>query len=203
MAWNASGQLIETCSCNMFCPCWFLDPSVMVMDQGWCASALAFRIQAGNSDAVQLSGIDVVLGIDFPGPTLFDGNAVARLYINESASAEQRREVDAIFQGQKGGPMGALAPLVGRWLPSQAASIQVTDEGDVISMTVGGAGRIQSTILRDPEGKGFEMRGGGFISAFGMDHIDMAKSATSWSDRELTKAFETKSGARGSFAWSG
>lgn len=23
MAWKPSGQLIETCSCNMLCPCWF------------------------------------------------------------------------------------------------------------------------------------------------------------------------------------
>jgi hypothetical protein len=26
MVWQLSGQLIETCSCNMFCPCWFLAP---------------------------------------------------------------------------------------------------------------------------------------------------------------------------------
>ena len=23
MAWNLKGQMIESCSCNMFCPCWF------------------------------------------------------------------------------------------------------------------------------------------------------------------------------------
>src|SRR5688500_16732788 len=101
MAWQLRGQLIETCSCNMFCPCWFLDTDVMVMDQGWCASALAFRVANGNSDGVDCGNLDVVLGVDFPGPTLFDGGATARLYIDQRASADQQRELQAIFQGQK------------------------------------------------------------------------------------------------------
>ena len=50
MAWRLTGQLIETCSCNMFCPCWFTVQDLMIMDQGWCASAIAFRTREGNSD---------------------------------------------------------------------------------------------------------------------------------------------------------
>lgn len=203
MAWQLRGQLIETCSCNMFCPCWFLDTDVMVMDQGWCASALAFRVASGNSDGMNFENLDVVLGVDFPGPTLFDGQATARLYIDQRASADQQRELQAIFQGQKGGPMGVLAPLVSTWLPSQPAAIQVNQDGDTITLSVGNAGSIESKAVRDPEGKNFEMRGGGFISAFGMESVEMAKSATRWSDADLPKPFETKSGARGNFTWSG
>jgi hypothetical protein len=35
----------------------------------------------------------------------------------------QQRELEAIFQGRKGGPMGILAPLVATWLPTKKASI--------------------------------------------------------------------------------
>ena len=32
MAWHMSGQLIESCSYNMFCPCWFTVQELMIMD---------------------------------------------------------------------------------------------------------------------------------------------------------------------------
>ena len=59
----------------MLCPCWFTVQELMIMDQGWCASAIAFRARDGNSDGVALGGRTVVFAVDFPGPTLFDGNA--------------------------------------------------------------------------------------------------------------------------------
>src|SRR5680860_246098 len=116
MSWNLKGQMIETCSCNMFCPCWYFVQELMVMDQGWCASAIAFRVNQGSSDGVDLGERQVVFAVDFPGPTLFDGNATARLYIDDGASGDQHRELEAIWSGQKGGPMAVLAPLVSTWL---------------------------------------------------------------------------------------
>src|ERR671919_2637334 len=100
MAWNLTGQLVETCSCNMLCPCWFGVKELMVMDQGWCASTLLFRIQQGSSDGVNLGGRTVVLALDFPGPTLLDGSGTARLYVDEEAGADQRGELEAICSGQ-------------------------------------------------------------------------------------------------------
>lgn len=172
------------------------------MDQGWCAAALAFRLREGTSDGMNLGGRTVVLGFDFPGPTLFDGNGTARIYIDGGASAEQQRELDSIFHGQKGGPMGAIAPLVANWLTTQTANIEVRDEGDSITVSVGNAGQVESRLLRDPEGHGFELRGGGFIGGFGMQAGELAPSSSRWSDPDLRR-FETKSGLRGDFTWNG
>src|SRR5438552_2432983 len=66
MPWQLSGQMIETCSCNMMCPCWYGVPELAIQDRGWCASAIAFRIDQGNADGVPLSGRTVVLAVDFP-----------------------------------------------------------------------------------------------------------------------------------------
>jgi len=202
MAWRLSGQIIESCSCNMFCPCWYMVPELMTMDQGWCDSAVAWRIQDGNADGVNLGGRTVVLGIDFPGPTMFDGGATARLYVDDQADEEQRLELESIYQGKKGGTMEALAPLISHWLPTQSASISVADEGDRIGVSVSNAGQIESNLLKDSEGHGFELRGGGFVAGFGMDVAQMAPSASRWSDPDLPRSFETKSGARGNFTWS-
>lgn len=202
MAWRLAGQLIETCSCNMFCPCWFTVQELMVMDQGWCAGAIALRVRDGDAEGVDLGGRTVVLAIDFPGPTLFDGNATARLYIDRGATAGQRGELEAICSGQKGGPMAVLAPLVSTWLPARSASIDIADQDDAITVTVADAGRVESRRLRDPQGQGFTLRGGGFVTALGMEEVDLAPSATTWTDPDL-RQFETKSGARGDFTWSG
>ncbi|MGH2950457.1 MAG: DUF1326 domain-containing protein [Solirubrobacterales bacterium] len=203
MAWQLSGQMIESCSCNMFCPCWFGVQELMIMDQGWCASVLAFKIEEGSADGVDLGGRTVVFTPHFPGPTLFDGNGTARLYVDEGASDEQRREVEAIFQGRKGGPMEPLGPLFTTWLPTQSAAIGVREDGEAITVSVGGAGEMRSQLLRDPEGQAFTLRGGGFVAGFGLEQAELAPTSSQWSDSDLPEQFETKSGARGSFAWSG
>lgn len=202
MGWRLSGQLIETCSCNMFCPCWFTVQELMIMDQGWCASAFAFRTREGQSDGVPLDGRTVVFAVDFPGPTLFDGHATARLYIDQGATADQRRELEAICSGQKGGPIAGIAPLITTWLPARTAKIDVAEADETITVTVDDVGRVESRRLRDPQGQGFTLRGGGFVSALGMPEVDLAPSASRWTDPDL-RQFETKSGARGEFSWSG
>jgi hypothetical protein len=174
----------------------------MIMDQGWCAGAMVFRAREGNSDGVTLDGRTVVFVIDFPGPTMFDGNATARLYIDDGANADQRRELEAICSGNKGGPMSALAPLIAKWLPARIAKIDVGEAGETITVTVANAGRVKSQRLRDTQGQGFTLRGGGFVTGLGMQEVDLAPSGSRWTDLDL-RQFETKSGARGEFSWSG
>jgi hypothetical protein len=198
MAWQIRAQMTENCSCNMFCPCWFAVQEYMVMDQGWCAGSLTFEIEQGQSDGVDLSGRTVTLLADWPGPTLFDGNGTARLYIDEQADDEQARELSAIFQGQRGGTMEILAGLISNWLPVEKTSINVARDGDVVTATIGSVGNVSSRPIRDEQGHGFSLRGGGFVGAFGMEEAELAPSAgTKWSDPDMPREFETRSGARG------
>jgi hypothetical protein len=204
MAWTLKGQMIENCSCNMFCPCWFAIQEYMVMDQGWCATSITYEVAEGQSDDVDLSGRIVSFLADFPGPTLFDGNGTARLYIDDGASDEQARELEAILTGKKGGTFEMLGSLISKWLPAERTAIQISQDGDATSVKVGGVGEISSKALRDDQGNGFTLRGGGFVSAFGMDEAELAPSAgTKWSDPDMPRQFETTSGARGKVNLSG
>lgn len=204
MAWQLKGQLIENCSCNMFCPCWFGVQELMIMDQGWCRGGLALRIEEGSSDGVELGGRTVVMEVHFPGPTLFDGNATGRINVDDGASDEQRAELEAIVQGKKGGQMAEIAPLISTWLPTSSGSIDVQEDGETITIDAGDAGGMRSQLLRDPEGNGFTLRGGGFIMGFGLEQAELAPSGATSADPELPEGpAEMKSGARGAFAWSG
>ena len=124
MAWRMTGQMLESCSCKMLCPC-TLGPAEP--DQGWCSGALLFDIQQGNSDGVNLGGSKVVFAVDLPGDFL-GGNGTARLYIDEAASADQRRELEAIFTGKKGGAFDALNSLITKWLPMQVVRTEIASD---------------------------------------------------------------------------
>src|SRR5260370_15754276 len=140
MAWSLTADFTETCSCNMLCPCWFGVKELMIMDQGYCAGALLFRVRQGSADGVELSGRTVALAADWPGPTLLDGNGTGRLYIDDGANADQRRELEAIMQGKKGGPMEILGGLVSKWLPTQSTKIDLQEQDGRLTVTVAGGG---------------------------------------------------------------
>jgi hypothetical protein len=203
MSWNLKAQLIETCSCTMLCPCWFGVQELMVMDQGWCDNVLVFRTLEGRSEGVTLAMRTVVMAADFPGPTLFDGQGTARLYIDDGATPEQKRELEAIFQGQKGGPMEIFAGLIAKWLPTQSEKIDIQEEGDSLTATVGTVGQAQSRTLKDEAGRAMTMQNVGFASVLQFENLtaQLAPSNSQWRDPDLPRPFETKSGARGLCVW--
>ena len=202
MAWNITGQWIESCSCNMLCPCWFGVKELAVQDQGWCASADIFRIQRGSSDGVDLGGRTIASTWYFPGPTFLDGNGTGRLYIDEAATPDQRRELEAIFQGKRGGPLEPLHALLTTWLPTQTARIEIQEEGDTLTATVIGAGQVKSQRLKDEAGRPTTMQNAGFASGMQIETIEMAPAnGTRWSDPDMPRRFEAKSGIVANLNW--
>lgn len=203
MEWNLKGELIESCSCNALCPCWFGVQDLMLMDQGWCDGAMMFRVESGESNGVNLGGATVVVAVDFPGPTLFDGNGTARLHIDEKASDAQRQELEAIFHGKKGGPMEIVAGLVDKWLPTNFCEVDVEDDGEKLTAKVGDVGEVRSEVLKNEAGNPMSLSNAGFAVAFNFDDaaFNLAPSGTRWSDPEMPRSFETRSGARANWQW--
>jgi hypothetical protein len=66
-----------------------------------------------------------------------EGNWRLGMFIDDQATDEQADKLTAVFGGQLGGPMGALAPLVGEVLGVERASIEVVDDGLRHSVRVG------------------------------------------------------------------
>ena len=206
MSWTVQGTFVETCSCNMMCPCWFAVPDLMEMDQGWCGTTILFRVESGECDGVDLSGTDVALVAHFPGPTLFDADATARVYLSPATSDEQRQHLETIFQGARGGPMAVLGGLVSNWLSTEIVSMDVSEDGDLVTASVGSVGTIRSERLRNEAGGVMTMQNVGFAMAFEFPDAtaQLAPSAgTEWSDPDLPGIFTSKSGARNNVNWQG
>ena len=119
MSWNLRGSYVETCSCELMCPC------NLSFDHGatydFCRVTLVFDIREGEID-----------GTDIGGPQGRRDRRHAEGHDRRQLAARgvRRRAGDAtssstswsqVFGGQLGGPMAALAPLVGEMLGVERA----------------------------------------------------------------------------------
>jgi hypothetical protein len=110
--WQVSGEYMETCNCELLCPCIYTNMTARP-SEGECKVALAARIDKGRKDGVSLDGVKFMVVLHSPGP-MADGNLTVGLVIDQAASDAQAEAVAAIASGQAGGPMAALGPLVAK-----------------------------------------------------------------------------------------
>lgn len=126
-SWQINGQYYETCSCDFVCPCL---PGGMAVhpSKGSCTFAMAFSVERGTYGAVSLDGLGfIVLG--FTPEEMGKGNWSVGLIADAKASAEQREAITTIVSGAAGGPMAALAGLVGTFLGVESTPIQFDRSG--------------------------------------------------------------------------
>jgi hypothetical protein len=198
MVWRVTGRLHELCSCKLYCPCWFgpAEP-----DEGWCSAAIVFEVQQGNADGIDLSGRKAVFAADWPGD-FWGGNGTGRLYIDETANPDQRRELEAIFGGKKGGPLEpVLGGVITKWLPPQFVNIEV-QWGDNPSATVGEVGQVKSQPMKNEAGQPATIQGAAAMAAFQLESMQVARTAGSrWTDPEMRR-WEGDSGNISTFNWS-
>jgi hypothetical protein len=150
---------------------------------------------------VDLSGVKAALAFDLPGD-FFGGIDVARLYIDESTSADQRRELEAIFTGKKGGVWENLGAAISKWLPVQVTRIDI-EAGDKPSFKVGGVGQGTFERVKTEDGKQAKLLNAPVVAAFQIDTIELARADGSrWSDPDLRQWESLGFGAIEPFSWS-
>jgi hypothetical protein len=137
MAWTLKGTWYESCSCALVCPCNF---GPAKPDQGWCSGVLGFAVDSGESNGVDLAGTKAVLHAELPGDFL-GGFDKAIMYLDESSSQEQRDELEAIFQGDRGGLWEGVRGMIREFLPSKTVRLEVVG-GDSPRVTIEGVGEI-------------------------------------------------------------
>jgi hypothetical protein len=136
MAWSLKGNYVETCSCELMCPCNLSFAHGATYD--FCRVTLAFQIREGEVDGTDIGGLNVVLIADTP-KVMTDGNWRLGVFLDERASEEQGEKLVQVFSGQLGGPMGGLAPFVGEILGVERAAIEIRDDGLRHTVRIGGA----------------------------------------------------------------
>jgi hypothetical protein len=131
VAYQLEGRVLEVCTCNVICPCWAAhDP-----DGGRCQGAMAYRVDSGTVDDVDVSGLTIAMMADIPG-NVTAGNWKVQLFVDDKASKEQEDRLLQVFSGKAGGPVADFAGLIGEVVDVQRVPITFEVRG--------GEGRFQA-----------------------------------------------------------
>ena len=150
MAWQLSGQYSETCNCDVLCPCIYSNAKA-VPTQGHCDAVLAFHVETGTFDGIDLAGLTAVVALQTDGP-MAGGKGRREVYVDSRANEGQRRALAAVFSGEAGGPPTAMAQLAPEFLGVRYARVDFTMDGESRSLKVEGFGEMSLTGLRGAGG---------------------------------------------------
>ena len=198
MSWNLEGSYVETCSCELMCPC------NLSFDHGatydFCRVTLVFDIGEGTVDGTDVSGRTVALVADTP-KVMTEGNWRVGVFVDDGAGDEQFERLVQVFSGQLGGPMAGLAPLIGEMLGVERAPIEVVHDGLRHSVRIGTAVdfEIEDVVPFGVE-SGEPVRFSGMFHPVGSD-LTMAEATRSSIDA-FGISYEGKTGlSKSGFSW--
>jgi hypothetical protein len=134
MSWNLRGSYVETCSCDLICPCNASRDHGATYD--FCRVTLCCNIREGQVEGVDIAGRRVAIIADTP-KVMTEGNWRVGVFVDDEAGDEQFDKLVGVFSGALGGPMAGLAPLIGEMLGVERAAIEITEDGLSHSVRVG------------------------------------------------------------------
>jgi len=122
VSWRIRGSYFESCNCDPICPCRRIDGmSGGRSTHGECLGLLSWLIEEGAAGETDLSGLPVALALrysdDEPGSPW-----TWILYLDASATEEQRNALEAIFSGRLGGDAETHFPWA--WKESELVAVR-------------------------------------------------------------------------------
>jgi hypothetical protein len=135
MAWQLEGTYVENCNCTVMCPCGASGFALPATNDR-CKVLLAFHIDQGEIEGVDVAGLGLAVLADTPGK-MIDGNWRVGVLMDANASEQQAQLLGGVFSGQMGGPMEAFAPLIGEMLGIEAAPFEWSENGNHHRVKIG------------------------------------------------------------------
>jgi hypothetical protein len=148
MAYQVEGRILEVCTCKVLCPCWVgEDP-----DGGTCDGLLAWHIEKGSIEGVEVAGRTIAVLGHIPG-NILQGNWTIRLYVDDKASAQQKDALLEVWTGKKGGAIADLAKLIGEVVSIEQVPIAFPAEGVKGTVRIGAGIEAGLQPFTDSEGR--------------------------------------------------
>lgn len=148
MGYHLKGELLEVCDCNTLCPCWIgEDP-----DNGTCRSSLAYHIDKGTIDGLDVSGLNFGIACFIPGNVLAGKWRVIR-YVDDRATPQQEAALLKAFRGELGGPIADLVALVGEEVAARRAPFTFDVRQGKGTLRIGDAVHAEMEPYRGPTGE--------------------------------------------------
>lgn len=198
-AWWAKGLLFENCNCQVVCPGHVHFDQLCTHER--CLGYWGIRFDEGRYGDVELGGLKAVVAYDSP-RHMIDGHWVEVILIDEQATAEQRRAVEAILEGSAGGPWEVLGRFVGQRLETRFVPIEIQEEAGG-SKRISVPGILESTV-RWLKGKD-RSRPVTFQNMFNQIHpptMVIGQGTTAYDDGTIVVNNQDTHGLHSNFEWS-
>ncbi len=125
--WKIKGELILSCSCDVFCPC-VISLGNHPPTEGYCQGWAGIHIDKGNYGDAKLDGLNMGLLLDIPGK-MGSGNWTAAGYVDERASDDAFEGLSRIISGDAKGTTGLFKILVSTFLGVKKVPIKFNKQG--------------------------------------------------------------------------
>ncbi len=138
--------MINACNCDWGCPCNFNARPT----NGFCNGVYAANITTGSCGDIKLDGLKFAWGGKWPG-AIHEGGGVAKVWIDEHSSQDQRDALKGILTGKLGGiPWAIFAPTVDSWLETSFVPFEWKFDGPRSSYK--GGNEVQASLdpMRNP-----------------------------------------------------
>ena len=145
-SWSYKANMINACNCDWGCPCNFnAKPTNGSCEGGWSA-----HITDGICGDTRLDGMKFALLGRRPG-AVHEGRATAKIWMDESATADQRSALEDILKGKFGGmPWVIIAATVDTWLDTAYVPFEWNYEETRSSVNAGNQIRITLDTMKNP-----------------------------------------------------
>lgn len=200
MSWRLAGTYFENCNCDVACPC-AVSGFTVPGDHERCIVLLAFHVDSGEIDGVDVSGLSYAILADAPG-AMAEGNWRVGLLLDAAASPEQADALAAVGSGQRGGAPAGFSPFVGEMLGMESAEIEFVEDGPRHSVRIGDFADVEVEDFV-PEGAGEPTR------LTGVPHPVSTTLTAARATRSRVRAFGIeldavgKNGHAAPFSWTG
>jgi hypothetical protein len=194
--WKVSGTYFEACNCDVACPCVFTSAPTY----GICSALVAWHIEEGRYEDLQLDGLNAALFAYAPGHMLETKWEVA-LYLDERGDERQRDALGKIFSGQAGGPLGALGPLIGKVLGIKPAAIDYKAIGKQRSLNIEGVGDMEIAAIEGQNGADVILHHHPFTPVPGFPAVVSRSSKLNYHDHGFKVEISQKNGFYSPFAY--
>ena len=199
--WHIQGDYVLACNCDYGCPCNFNARPTM----GFCQGAVAFKVAQGAYGGVKLDGLTAAVAVKWPG-AIHEGNGVAAIFIDKSASPKQRDALAKIVSGEAGGaPWAIFATTWTHVLGPYFEDIEIKVAGKDSVVSVGERLRCVFQPIRNPVTKAEALPKVVLPQGFVAHELDQYTLKEFWvhASPELQFAHPGKSGELAKIKWQG
>jgi hypothetical protein len=108
-----------------------------------------------------------------------EGNGTGRTYIGDTASPDQHRELNAIFNGERGGVFASFRATMAKPLPTQTVGISLSGD-EAPRVKIGSIGEVTLRRLKTASGKPTTLNNAVYQEPFGIEYEELCDSTGSY-----------------------